>query len=97
MSMVCIRGEERLTLQVMMLSMRIVKCKGLKPLVESASDEGAMVDLQFRLCSVLVRLGKERVISTKEEETVTLYDTLRQSKQLQCSLKTVTGDPRYDT
>lgn len=42
--MVCIRGKVRLTLQVMMPNMRTVKCKGLKPPVELASDEGAMVD-----------------------------------------------------
>jgi hypothetical protein len=43
-SMVCIRGEERLTLQAMMPNMRTVKCKGLKPPVESAEDEGAIAD-----------------------------------------------------
>ena len=42
--MVCERGEERLTLQVMMPNMRTVKCNGLKPPAESTSDEGAMVE-----------------------------------------------------
>jgi hypothetical protein len=57
--MVCVRGKERLTLQVMMPSMRTVKCKGLKPPLDPASDEGAMLDYGFVL-------ETEMVISTEE-------------------------------
>lgn len=36
-------------------------------------------------------------MSMEKEGAVALYDSLWQLQRLQCNLKTVTGDPRYDT